>query len=339
LKNKDNALINNSATMRSPAAHTWVTEGKQKVRFGILLMDSLQDWNAACQVVQFIESLGYDSLWVPDHPGTGVADCWTALAVFATTTSKIRLGSAVSCVSFRSPWHLARLAADVDRLSNGRLILGIGIGDNMEEFQMLDIPLSGIRTRQKVLEETIQIVQGLWNEPSFTYKGNYFQARNAFIAPGPIQQPYVPVLIAGGGEQVTLRQVAQYADMSNFAAHSWTGSAFSLEDITRKYRALRAHCEATGRPYDAILRSYSTVALLARTPSAVEVKKAADPLGIRDFLLSSTVAGTPSEVIPYYQALVDCGVQYFMVGVYSQDRETLSLLAEEVIPALIPCRV
>lgn len=181
-------------------------------------------------------------------------------------------------------------------------------------------------------------MQGLWNEQPLTYKGNYFQTREAFITPGPLQQPYVPILIGGGGEQITLRQVAQYADMSNFAVHPWTGSAFSLEDVLRKYTALHAHYEMLGHPYDAILRSYSNVTLLARNHSEVEAKKSIDPLDIQDFLLSSMVAGTPAELIRYYQALVDCGVQYFIVGVYSQDRETLSLLAEEVIPALTPAQ-
>ena len=84
------------------------------------------------------------------------------------------------------------------------------------------------------------------------------------LLPQPVQQPHVPILLAGGGERVTLRQVARFADMSNFGAHEWTGGAFALEDVQRKYQALRRHCEEVGRPYDSVLRSYFTPLLVLR---------------------------------------------------------------------------
>lgn len=325
----------NTSTVTFPQTlHPWVAEGQNRVRFGIQLIEQLVDWPRSRDLAQFIEELGFDSIWMFDHPGLGFADCWTVLTALATSTKTIRLGALVSNVFYRPPWLLARISTDVDRLSQGRLILGLGMGDAEEEFRQFGIPFPNVRTRQKALEETAQIVQGLWSGEPLTYHGQFFQLEQARIAPGPLQQPRIPIVIAGGGERVTLRQVAQYADVSNFAAHQWMGSAFTLEDVSQKYQALRSHCQTLGRDYNSVLRSQLFHLLLAPTHSEVEEKKRKDPLGWRDWSLSYTVAGTPSEVIEYFQTLVDSGVQYFIVSTLPNDRETLRLLSQEVMPAL-----
>lgn len=320
--------------------HPWVTERSSRTRFGILLADPGDDWARCRDFAQYAEDLGFSALWVPDHPGMGFSDGWTMLATLATATKTIRLGTSVSCIFYRSPWLLARMAADVDRLSNGRLVLGLGIGDAMDEFRQFAVPIKSIGDRQKALEEAIHIVQGLWSGQPFTYDGQFFQLQQACLLPGPVQQPHIPLLIGGGGERVTLRQVAQYANVSNFAAHAWAGSAFTFDDITRKLAALRSHCETFGRPYDSVLRSYATMPLiLAQTASQAEAKKALGPEALLQLLETSTVTGTPSQVIPYYQALVDLGINYFIAAVLPGDQETLELLAHEVIPALTPVAV
>ena len=325
----------NTETVNFPRMpHPWITEGQNRVRFGIQLTEQLVDWPHSRDLAQFIEALGYDSIWMFDHPGLGFADCWTVLTALAATTKTIRLGALVSCIFYRSPWLVARLATDVDRLSQGRLVLGMGIGDAEEEFQRLCIPFPNTRTRQKMLEEAVQIVQGLLSGQPLTYHGEFFKLDQAMIAPGPYQQPRIPMVIAGGGEKVTLRQVAQYADVSNFAAHAWMGSAFTLKDVSQKYQALRSHCQSLGRDYNSVLRSQLIHIVLAPTPSEVEEKKMQDPLGWRDFTLSYMVAGTPSEAIEYFQTAINHGVQYFIASTLPDDRETLRLLAQEVIPAL-----
>jgi alkanesulfonate monooxygenase SsuD/methylene tetrahydromethanopterin reductase-like flavin-dependent oxidoreductase (luciferase family) len=261
-------------------------------------------------------------------------DCWTLLTALAMATKKIRLISLVSCIYYRHPALLARQAADVDRVSNGRLVLGIGIGDDTPEFAQLCLPFPPMRERQEALEETIQIVHGLWNSAPFTYRGKYFQVNDAAIAPRPVQQPHVPLLIGGGGERVTLRQVARYADMSNFGAHEWSGSAFEVTDVQRKYAALRRHCEELGRPYDSVLRSHYTPLLtLAETPDAVERKKSTARIPDRH-LHTVPLFATPAEAISHYQALADAGVRYFLASVNGYDLETVHLLAEQVIPAI-----
>src|SRR5205807_1220122 len=117
----------------------------------------LKEWSETLEFALRAEELGFDAYWANDHP-TRSMDCWTTLAALAMATRKIRLLSLVSCIYYRSPALLARHAADVDRLSNGRLILGVGIGDDVPEFAQLRLPFPPPRERQEALEETIQIV-------------------------------------------------------------------------------------------------------------------------------------------------------------------------------------
>jgi alkanesulfonate monooxygenase SsuD/methylene tetrahydromethanopterin reductase-like flavin-dependent oxidoreductase (luciferase family) len=229
---------------------------------------------------------------------------------------------------------LARAAADVDRISNGRLVLGVGIGDHRHEFAALNIPWLSARERQQALEETVQIVQGLWSEEPFTFQGTHFQVTGASGDPGPLQQPYVPLLIAGGGERGTLRQVAQYADVSNFGPHADAGSAFTPEDVRRKYEVLRRYCEQVGRPYDAVLRTYIDLPILAETRVAADAKIEAMPADSRAYLGPALHGSTPAEAIAHFRELVDAGVQYFVLILWPGEMETLRLLGEQVIPAL-----
>lgn len=283
--------------------------------------------------MQLVEDLGFDSFWLADHP-TWTTDCWAGLAALAVTTTKLRLGTLVSCIYYRHPAILARMAADVDRLSNGRLVLGVGIGDAADEFAGLGLPFPAVRDRQQALEETIHIVHGLWDTNPLSYHGTHFQVTDITVAPGPVQHPRVPLLIAGGGERVTLRQVAQFADVANFAGHIWAGSAFNRDDIVRKCAALRRHCETLGRAYDSIIRSYTTLPLiLAERQDELETK--VKTYGWGEFWAPSTFAGTPAEAIAYYQGLIDVGMQYFIAFVSENDVETVRLLAEQVMPALV----
>jgi alkanesulfonate monooxygenase SsuD/methylene tetrahydromethanopterin reductase-like flavin-dependent oxidoreductase (luciferase family) len=308
--------------------HPWVAAGEGRLRFGVLTHPVLPDRGEMRRVWQLIEELGFDSCWVGDHP-RGTYECWSALTALADATQKIRLGPLVSCVYYRGPVVLARAAADVDRISGGRLVLGLGIGDSEEEFEQIGVPFLPVPDRQRALEETIRIVQGVWGEAPFSFEGEKFRVQNLRMPLGPIQKPHVPLLIAGGGEEVTLRKVAEHADASNFGAHRWTGSAETLEDVRRKYGALRRHCARRGRPYESVLRSNITLRLvLAKTPDAVRAKFGGGQPG------QGTLVGTPADVVREYRALADAGVQYFIARVLPDDEETLRLLAERVVPEL-----
>jgi alkanesulfonate monooxygenase SsuD/methylene tetrahydromethanopterin reductase-like flavin-dependent oxidoreductase (luciferase family) len=330
-------------------------------RFGIGLgPQTLPD---CIEFVQLAEELGFDSYWANDHP-TRTADPWNVLMALAATTKRIRLGSLVSCVYYRNPVVLARQAADVDRLSQGRLVLGVGIGDDAREFEQLGLPFPSPAERHEALGESIEIVTRLWGDSPVTYRGKHFQIENARLAgPGPVQQPHVPILVGGGGERRTLGQVARYADVSNFGEHEWVGGATKTDDVIRKFGALRAHCDALGRPYSSILRSHVAIFLvLAETQSALERKvgelarnsdisrfgaalsaggaeNAIDPPPeLPDDLQASLIACTPRDLVHRYRSLMALGMQYFIALVYGNDLETIRLLSREVIPELKQAR-
>jgi alkanesulfonate monooxygenase SsuD/methylene tetrahydromethanopterin reductase-like flavin-dependent oxidoreductase (luciferase family) len=315
-------------------AHPWVAAGAGRVRFGIAY-GPRTDWATCRDFVQEVEELGFDSYWAMDHPASGF-DCWSNLAALAAVTSRLRLGPLVSCVYYRSPAQLARLAADVDQISGGRLVLGLGMGNHEREFVKLGLPFPSAPERLRAVEETVCAVLGLWGDIPFTHAGPLGSVAGANVRPGPAQRPHVPLLIAGGGERVTLRQVAQYADAANFSPHSKAGSAFTADDVGRKLAALRRHCDDLGRDYNTIARTQVMVpVVLAETRAALGAKLDAIPRHIRAGYESSMFAGAPDELITHYRALADAGLTYFIAGIYGDDRETLRLLAREVVPALV----
>jgi alkanesulfonate monooxygenase SsuD/methylene tetrahydromethanopterin reductase-like flavin-dependent oxidoreductase (luciferase family) len=258
------------------------------------------------------------------------------LSALAVTTHHIRLGTGVNCIGYRNPVLLARMAADVDRLSGGRLILGLGIGDFPLEFTRMGLHHPSIAERQQTLEDTIEVIKGVWGPTPFTYKTQYVQVEQCSLPAGPIQQPHVPLLIAGGGERVTLRQVAKYADASNFGEHPYTGSAVTLADVARKFEVLRAHCEQFGRPAEAVLRTHITLPLvLGKTPEAIAQVEAGAPPFLREMFRASTIAVTPDQAIVYYNALIQAGMQYFILVIWPNDMQTMPLFSKLVLPALV----
>jgi alkanesulfonate monooxygenase SsuD/methylene tetrahydromethanopterin reductase-like flavin-dependent oxidoreductase (luciferase family) len=136
--------------------HPWVSDGGQRIRFGISA--AAQSWPEMRDLAQMAEELGFDSFWRVDHPMLD-HDGWTTLAALAAVTRSIRLGTHVSCVAYRPPVLLARMATDIDAISNGRLVLGLGSGDMPREFQQLGLAYPTIQERQAALEEAIQIIR------------------------------------------------------------------------------------------------------------------------------------------------------------------------------------
>lgn len=306
--------------MSERPVHPWIAEGQSSIRFAVVGA-FLSEWEELRDFVVRAESLGFDAYWANDHPGRS-QDCWSLLSALAMVTTRIRLMSLVACVYYRSPLMLARQAADVDRLSGGRLVLGLGIGDDRDEFEQLGLEFPPLPERHRALAEAVEIVHDAWS--------------SARIRPGPVQEPFVPILIGGGGERRTLPAVARFADVSNFGPHEWTGGAFETVDVRRKYDVLRANCDEVGRPFDSILRSHWTPLLtLAEDPKELERKR--DAARIPDAALrTAPLFATVDEAIAHYQGLADAGVQYFLATINGHDSETADLLAERVLPALRP---
>lgn len=314
--------------------HPWVQEGLQQLRAGVGFFDTGIDWHQTTEYAQAAEELGYDSIWVPDHPLL-MPDCWAHLAALAAITHKIRLGPLVNCVFYRSPLALTRSANDIDRWSQGRLILGLGIGDFDFEFALLGIPFRKTRERQEILAEVVQILKGVWSGSPFAFAGKHFQIQQVQVAVGPVQQPHIPLLIAGGGERVTLRQVAQYADASNFGPAAEIGSAFTIDDVARKNDAITTHCQALGRPSTAILRTHSMIPLLlGKNQAEAAAKLDLMPPPLRSMMEPTAMIATVETAIDFYRALARCGMQYFIIVLVPGDIETLHLFKEQVLPAV-----
>src|SRR3984957_988088 len=200
---------------------------------------------------RWAEEHGFTWFSVMDHliqiPLNGAADepfveGWTVLSALAAVTRTIRLATLASSVAYRNPAHLAKIAAGVDLISRGRMTLGIGAGWFDMEYRQYgwEFPEKpAVRIRQ--MEEAVKLILLMWNEKRATFHGRYFHIEDAILEPKPVQKPHPPVMIAGGGEQLTLRVVAQLGDMCNVGG--------SPADVKRKFDILRGHCETVGRDY------------------------------------------------------------------------------------------
>ena len=285
------------------------------------------------------EELGLDAFFVGDHPAWAL-DPFVHLAAIAASTNRIRLGVNVCCALYRHPVMTARLAADVDNLSGGRLILGLGNGWDGNEFANLGLPFPPARKRQQALEEAITIMRGVWRDEPFTFEGQHFQCTGARVSPAPIQRPSLPIMIAGGGERVTLRQVARYADACNiFQVDPFGAGLITPEVVAGKLSILAEHCAAVGRDYDTVLRTYGTGwTILAPDERSLEAKMARYfPDGVEQRYTGTWrhfVSGaTPEQAVDHFRALRAAGVQYFIVETLdAADTETITLLAKEVAP-------
>jgi alkanesulfonate monooxygenase SsuD/methylene tetrahydromethanopterin reductase-like flavin-dependent oxidoreductase (luciferase family) len=324
--------------------HPWVEDGRETIRLGVGVTANapVVDWPTRVATARAAEELGVDSVWVADHPVRAM-DCWTTLAGLAAVTRRVRLGSLVSCVLYRWPWSTARLAADVDRVSGGRLVLGLGAGHTRSEFEYLALAFSSPTERNRALKVTIEELKRHWYgvPVEFVGSGATQTIRGDALRWPPVQKPRVPLLIGGGGEKVTLRRVAQYADMCNVETSlARPGGARTAEDVRHKLDILRGYCEAIGRPYESIVRSHvQNMVVLAPTTERAQRKQSALPAIYQQ--RGNVTVRTPRQFVEHYRPFVRAGVQYLIANLATHDDvETIELLARQVLPELqaLSCR-
>jgi F420-dependent oxidoreductase-like protein len=197
--------------------------------------------------------------WLFDHffPLSGelngpCLEGWTLLSAFAALTKRIRLGLMVTGNTYRHPAVLANIAATVDVISHGRLDFGIGAGWNEFEHNAYGIELYKPGERIRRLGEACEVIKRMWTERAPTFDGRYYHIKDAYCEPKPVQKPYPPFVIGGGGEKLTLRIVAQYANV-------WNMAGGSVEDFKHKSAVLDEHCAAIGRNPAEIARSIQSV--------------------------------------------------------------------------------
>ena len=290
-------------------------------------------WQTAVDIAKRAEQLGYDSLWAYDHfhnvprpAGEAVFECWTTIAAISQLTSTIRLGQMVGCNSYRNPGVLAKITSTIDVISGGRLDWGIGAGWYENEYRSYGFDFPKPKDRIGMLDETVQIVRSMWTETETTLAGQYYDIKRAQCDPKPLQQPTPPIWIGGGGEQLTLRVVAKYADCSNFGG--------TPDMWAHKRDVLRNHCESVGRDPEQIRMTWSPEIFIRATEAEIEDAGTRAIWGqSADDWRENNLVGTPQQVAEKMRTYVALGCRGFVPWCADYpETETLERFATEVMP-------
>lgn len=310
--------------------------------FGVFVSPERPSFDLILHEVQLSESLGYHSIWMSDHvfglvgdPANSTYECWTTLAALAALTTRIKLGQLVLCNPFRNPALLGKMGATLDNISNGRLILGLGTGWNEPEFKSYGYPYEKPSTRVRRVAEAAQIIRKLWTEERPTFKGRHYTLNEAYCYPKPVQKPHPPIMIGGSGENFTLKMVAKYADMSNFATWMGTQAAFK-----HKVDVMENYCRKYGRDPNAITKTFAVYVLISTNEKEAESKlkyfrnTMADRWGNRATGIEAPLTGTPEQVIERIHSYNEAGVDMFIVRFMGGDfKGEAELFAEKVLPS------
>jgi alkanesulfonate monooxygenase SsuD/methylene tetrahydromethanopterin reductase-like flavin-dependent oxidoreductase (luciferase family) len=290
----------------------------RKTEFGLMLrqndpghsLSDLMSFNYRC-----IDALteGFTTLWLEDHLQVGETDeleCLTTLSYLAARYPRFKVGTMVLSQSYRNPALLAKMAANLQALTDGRVILGIGAGWKEDEYRAYGYPFPSVRTRMEELEDAVQILQRMWKEQGATFDGKHYHIAGAYSEPRP-KEP-ISLLIGGGGKKRTLALVARYADWWNF-------NSCTVEEYGRKLDVLKGHCERIGRdPSEITLTYLSTLSV------------ADDEAKVRRSESKHFIAGNADEVIEELERFRAIGVSHFLFRIL--DVESLEYFGQRVVP-------
>ena len=258
-------------------------------------------------------SPGFTTLWVEDHlqlGETATHECLTTLSYFAAEFPQFRVGALVLCQSYRNPALTAKMAANLQMISGGRFILGLGAGWKEDEYHAYNYPFPDTRTRLEQLEEAAIIVKAMWSSRPATFAGKHYSILNAYCEPQPT--PPIPLLIGGGGEEKTLAIVARRADWWNF-------NSSTVEEYAHKLAILQAHCARVGRNPAEIKLTYLSTASVSENPA--EVVRSPQ---------KHFIAGNPTEVIQELERFHALGVTHFIFRFL--DPASLERFVQTVVP-------
>ncbi|OLT31315.1 LLM class F420-dependent oxidoreductase [Rhodococcus sp. CUA-806] len=316
-------------------------------RLDLVGIDPAAQWNVMRDLATAADAGPWESVWVYDHFHTvpepteeATHEAWTLMSAFAASTSRIRLGQMCTAMGYRNPAYLAKVAATIDLISGGRVEMGIGAGWYEHEWRAYGYGFPSGGERLGALSEGVQIFKQAWETGSATLDGKYFSVEGARVWPKPLQEGGIPIWIAGGGEKVTLKIAARYADYTNFDG--------TLDGFTRKSELLKGHCESVGRDFETIVRSanYNVAIGSSEAEVADRLKQLEDRLsgyvgaekaaGALDAFRGLPGVGTPEQIIDNLTKLknegLGYGIFYFPEAAY--DRSGIELFEREVIPAL-----
>ncbi len=282
---------------------------------------------------------GFSSIWSSDHfmqdptnPDQNCLDCWTLLTALAVEVKDIRLGSLVTCMSYRNPAILAKIAASVDMISDGRLEFGVGAGWKDVEYHAYGIPFPSAGERVDRFIEGLEIIKGLWTQPMTTFNGKYYNVENAVSAPKPTQKPHPPVLI-GGSKPRMLRVMARHADAVNM------GGAPDPATYGQTLEKLEQACAEEGSNFDRIRKSHFMTFVVGKTEQDVQqrVQRVAEREGLTPDEYRARRArayiGDTAGAVDLLKRYTELGVTQFMVVFpFMEEKESMRLFADEVIP-------
>ena len=303
-------------------------------------------WQTMLDVAKLAERGPWESVWVFDHFHTtpiptseATHEAWTLMAALAATTTRIRLGQMCTCIGYRNPMYLAKVAATVDAISGGRTEMGIGAGWYEHEWAAYGYGFPGAGDRLAMLEEGVEIMLQAWKEGVAHYAGEHYQVDGALCHPKPLQEGGLPLWIAGGGEKKTLRIAAKRASYTNFDG--------SPDVFARKSEILAEHCKDLGRNFDEIVRTADYNVVIGRNQAEIDDRLARIENRYRPYLApdgltkamslyrNSPMVGTPDQIVEKLRAMERLGLSY-TITYFSEaatDPSGIELFAKEVIPA------
>ena len=309
------------------------------MRFAIFSSMGNTTWGDVEALWRHAEQTGWDAACVTDHfmPNTpdrvgDMLESWTTLTALAALTTRMRVGTIVSGNTYRHPAVLAKMAANVDIISGGRLICGMGAGWQENEHQAYGLPFYTVGERLQRLDEACQVLNMLWTQERSTFKGKYYQLDDAPLMPKPVQKPRPELMIGGGGEKVTLRIVARWADHWNV----WGGP----DILAQKGKILDGYCAAIGRDPKTILRSAVMVPVLSEDRAQIDriqqifmQRMSRDEASAKDTMLAGSVAQIQDKLGRLREAGV--GLLFIPTMFLGKDqRSPLDGFIEKVAPAL-----
>jgi len=294
-------------------------------------IDKNDQWQTILDAANKIEALNYESIWVYDHFHTvpkptqdPTFECWTLMSALSQTTEKVRLGQMCTCNSYRNPSYLTKVASNIDVMSNGRLEYAIGAGWYDHEYKAYGYEYPSDGERLKMLEESLIIYKLMTTEEEPKFEGKYYSIDGAINQPKPIQKPYPPLWVCGGGEKVTLKLLAKYGDYGNWDV--------DVEGFIHKSNVLKQHCENEGRDYSEIGRTLHTNVLIANSEDELKTKisKLATYTNIpEDYYYKRPLIGTKDKVFDTINQFKEAGCSYLIA--YVPDvvwGDTLDILSE-----------
>jgi len=287
-------------------------------------------------VARLAEELGFDAFFRSDHyqrigegdPGPGSTDAWMTLAALGRETSRIRLGTMVTPVTFRFPGPLAIEVAQADAMSNGRVELGLGAGWYDQEHASYAIPFHAVGRRFEMLAEQLEIITGLWGTPAgddFSFSGKHYTVSRSPALPKPVQRPRPPIILGGWGTRSTPRLAAKFADEFNMP---FAPASYFREGCDHVRRA----CEAIGRDPESIRYTIAAVVCVGRDDAEFTRRAVAsgqDP----DQARANAVAGTPAEAVERIREFEKAGAETVYLQYHTLDEpDHMRLVAAEVLP-------